>query len=78
VIEILSQGNSKKEMRFKYELYEEAGVREYWIIHPENCYLQQFVLNEKNVFYLQKTYIDEDVVDSAIFPDLTLDLRELF
>src|SRR5260221_2999835 len=28
VAEILSPGNSKKEVRLKYELYEEAGVRE--------------------------------------------------
>jgi len=34
VIEILSPGNNKKELQNKYEVYEEAGVLEYWIIHP--------------------------------------------
>ena len=32
VIEILSPGNTKKEMKDKFEVYEEAGVREYWIV----------------------------------------------
>src|SRR4051794_27582693 len=30
VVEILSPGNSRKEIRLKHELYEEAGVKEYW------------------------------------------------
>ena len=29
VIEILSPENSKKEMKYKFDLYEEAGVLEY-------------------------------------------------
>lgn len=36
VIEILSPGNSKKEMRLKKLLYEENAVREYWIVDPEH------------------------------------------
>ncbi|MFZ4799821.1 MAG: Uma2 family endonuclease, partial [Bacteroidia bacterium] len=34
VIEILSDGNNKKELKYKYEVYEESGVLEYWIINP--------------------------------------------
>ena len=34
IIEIVSPGNSKREMKTKYELYEENGVREYWIANP--------------------------------------------
>lgn len=29
VVEILSPGNTKKEMKYKYELYQEQGVKEY-------------------------------------------------
>ncbi|GAB4493032.1 MAG: Uma2 family endonuclease [Raineya sp.] len=47
IVEILSPGNSKKEMKIKYALYEEAGVQEYWIVFPSEYVLQQFVLNEK-------------------------------
>ncbi|WP_246169021.1 Uma2 family endonuclease [Rudanella paleaurantiibacter] len=34
VIEVLSKGNTNKEMKEKFEAYEEAGVREYWIVQP--------------------------------------------
>lgn len=34
VVEIVSPGNSKKEMGIKFDLYQEVGVREYWIVNP--------------------------------------------
>ena len=34
IIEILSLGNSKREMKIKFELYEESVVREYWLVYP--------------------------------------------
>ena len=36
VVEILSEGNSSREMKAKFELYQNAGVSEYWIIDPEH------------------------------------------
>lgn len=33
VVEILSPGNTKKEMREKFEVYQESGVREYWLVN---------------------------------------------
>ena len=32
IIEILSPGNSRTEMKDKFELYQEAGVLEYWVV----------------------------------------------
>ena len=55
VIEILSPGNSKKEIKLKYELYEEAGVKEYWIINPVEANLVVFILNEKGKYTGVKT-----------------------
>ncbi|MEX0882546.1 MAG: Uma2 family endonuclease, partial [Cyclobacteriaceae bacterium] len=34
IVEILSPGNNKKELKNKYEVYEESGVKEYWVIQP--------------------------------------------
>ena len=34
IIEILSPGNSKHEMDIKFDLYQENGVLEYWIVNP--------------------------------------------
>jgi Uma2 family endonuclease len=36
IIEILSPGNSQTEMKNKFEVYEENGVKEYWLADPTN------------------------------------------
>lgn len=36
IIEILSPGNTKKEMSDKFQVYEENGVREYWLVEPND------------------------------------------
>ena len=39
VVEILSPGNSRRDMKDKFEVYELAGVREYWIFHPIDSFV---------------------------------------
>ncbi len=78
IIEILSPGNSKKEMKFKYDLYEEAGVTEYWIVFPSECALFQYVLNENGKYYLKDSFSEDMKFNTHIFPDLEIDLGEIF
>ena len=78
IIEILSPGNSKKEMRTKYNLYEELGVREYWIADPDHQTVHLFFMNEKEEYQLDKIYLREDMLASVIFSDLKIDLQEVF
>jgi Uma2 family endonuclease len=79
IIEILSKGNSKKEMQLKYNLYEESGVLEYWIIYPYEKALHQFVFDKISEKYqLQGMFSDDDEVRPHVFPDLQIDLNEVF
>ena len=79
VIEILSKGNSKKEIQLKYALYEESGVLEYWIIYPYEKALHQFVFDKISEKYqLQGMFSDDDKVRPHVFPDLQVDLHEVF
>jgi Uma2 family endonuclease len=76
VVEILSPGNTKREMKDKFELYEEAGVREYWLVHPLDESVQIYVLNEADHYIgLQPA---TEVAQSSIFPELSVDLAEVF
>ena len=77
IIEILSKGNSKKEMTIKYELYAEAGVLEYWIVYPEQEAIHQFVLNEQGHYDLKMMFA-EGTAQSHLFPDLEIELNEIF
>lgn len=78
IIEILSKGNSKREMQIKYELYQETGVSEYWIVYPNDQAVHQFVLDENNRYQLKAMYADDDVAVPHLFPELSIDLSELF
>jgi Uma2 family endonuclease len=78
IVEILSKGNSKKEMKIKYQLYEENSVPEYWVIYPYEEILQQFVLNEQGKYYLYQTYVTDDTASSYLFPDLKISLEQVF
>lgn len=77
VIEILSPGNSKKEMSIKYDLYEEARVKEYWMVHPQDKSVQIFSLKDEKFIGL-KPVIENQILNSPLFPDLKMDLRKVF
>lgn len=78
IIEILSKGNSKREMQIKYQLYQESGVTEYWIVYPNDQAIHQFVLNDKGHYDLKYMYTDDDKAIPHLFSDLAIDLTEIF
>jgi Uncharacterized protein conserved in cyanobacteria len=78
IIEILSKGNSKQEMRIKYDLYAESGVSEYWLVYPYEQAIYQFVLDDKGCYQLNAMHSGNDTATPHLFPDLTIDLSELF
>lgn len=79
IIEILSKGNSKKEMKLKYELYEESGVSEYWLIYPYEKAIYQFVLNnEIEKYQLAAMYAEDGIATPTLFPTLKINLVEVF
>ena len=77
VVEILSPGNSKKELKYKFDLYEEAGVLEYWIVNPEDKTFLIYVLRD-NQFIGLHPLIEEDQIKSPLFPQLDFVLEEIF
>lgn len=77
IIEILSPGNSSKEMKYKFDLYEEAGVQEYWIVNPENRTLFVYILKDDK-FIGMHPLIEEDEIQSPLFPQLDFKLEEIF
>ncbi len=78
IIEILSKGNSKKEMQVKYELYAESGVSEYWLVYPYEQAVYQFVLDDNGRYQLKAMYANNGLAVSHLFPELAIDLSEVF
>ena len=74
VVEILSPSNRQIEMHEKFEAYQASLVREYWIIHPEEQWMLQYVLNENHLFVLHKKYENLSQLASVIFQGLVVDV----
>ena len=78
VIEILSPGNSRKELKDKFELYEASKVPEYWIIDPANEDILIYSLNEQKRYIGSKPHVSGDLVESQIIAGLKLDVGKVF
>ena len=77
VIEILSRSSSKKDLQDKFELYQEAGVTEYWIVSPNDQIVDVF-LREDNKYNLKGKYTDQDKVAVYTLTGLEIDLKLVF
>lgn len=78
VVEVLSPGNTKKEMRHKFVLYEEAGIKEYWLVHPADENLIKFTLNEEGKYIGSSFFTTDDEVRTPLLPDFVLNLEDVF
>jgi Uma2 family endonuclease len=55
VVEVLSPSNTRLMMSTKFDLYEEAGVKEYWVVHPK-AGVTVFLLQENGKYDKGTTY----------------------
>lgn len=77
VIEILSPGNTDKEMKFKFELYESAGVLEYWIVNPTEKVVFIYKL-VKGIYVGHRPLIASDILQSSVLEGLEVNLQKVF
>lgn len=77
VIEILSPGNTQKEMGIKFELYEASGVLEYWIVDPEKEIILQYVA-VNGQFVNHRPLTNEDSLKSKILAGFEFALKDIF
>ena len=75
-VEILSPSNTAIEMYRKRDLYQNAGVMEYWMINPDTKMVEAYRLkgDRYEALILQKN----DILKSPLFPGLEIPLETLF
>ncbi|MBS3947184.1 MAG: Uma2 family endonuclease [Dethiobacter sp.] len=78
VIETTSPATSRRDRVLKFNLYEKAGVKEYWIVDPEGKFVNVFTLQENNRYGRPETYTEEHKIQIGAFPDLVIDLSIVF
>ncbi len=77
IIEILSPKNSKHDVDTKFKLYQESGVKEYWIVETEQKIVFVYTLQNGKYIGLAPQTIDSKI-ESPLFPDLNILLTEVF
>ncbi|MCM1233115.1 MAG: Uma2 family endonuclease [Ruminococcus flavefaciens] len=77
VMEILSPSTHRHDKLTKFNLYQRAGVREYWIVDPDSKSVQVFVLEDGR--YAAKDFgAAADKVRVNVLEDCSIDLVQVF
>jgi Uma2 family endonuclease len=78
IVEILSISTFKKDITEKFALYEENGVKEYWIVHPKENAINVFLLQENGKYDAGAIYELKGKVPVHIFDNYLIDLDDIF
>lgn len=77
VVEILSTGNNAKELKNKYDIYEESGVTDYWVVSLQDQTFTKHTL-ENGHYIPSRAMVAGDIVTTSILPGFELDLAKIF
>ena len=78
VIEILSPSTRMHDRVVKYNLYQDAGVKEYWIISPEEKSVTVYLLNADGFFEPHTSYEKTDPAQVNVLEGCCIDLNMVF
>lgn len=78
IIEIVSPGNLKHDTITKFDLYQENGVREYWVVFPGEQTIQVFELTDKGHYQITAEYAEPGPMPVATLPGLAIEWSEVF
>ncbi len=78
IIEIVSPSTLKRDIKDKFVLYEKAGIKEYWIVNPNDENISVFVLDNSGEFEFQGIYAEDMEIKVTIFNDFSIGLKDLF
>ncbi|WKV09583.1 Uma2 family endonuclease [Thermoanaerobacterium sp. CMT5567-10] len=78
IVEIVSPSSASKDKIEKFNLYEKYGVKEYWIVEPEEKIISVFTLQDNNRYGRPEPYTVGNKIKVSIFDDLVIDLKDVF
>lgn len=78
IIEIISPSTTRKDKIVKFNKYEKAGVKEYWIAEPDQKFISVFILQDNQRYGRPEIYTEDAKIVISIFQDLIIDLNTVF
>ena len=76
VIEIISPSTARRDRMVKLKQYQQAGVREYWIVDPDTKTVQVCIL--EGARYFTSVYADTDIMPVTVLPGCEVVLADVF
>jgi Uma2 family endonuclease len=77
VVEIASPGTMKHDRQRKFQAYERAGIREYWIVEPNHRSIEVFALDARTYCKIG-VFSGEQTVISQVVPDFPVAVEQFF
>ena len=77
IIEILSPNNTKHDLHTKFNLYQEAGVLEYWLVEPTEKIVFVYVLKD-GIYIGLKPIVEGEKIKSQLFPEIEIAVKDVF
>ena len=78
VIEVLSPSTAAKDQIEKRDVYERAGVREFWLVHPTDHVVTIYTPDAERRYGKPAIYETTGVLASGLFPELIIDWGLVF
>ena len=78
IVEILSPSTLRHDRIVKLDLYQRAGVREYWIADPQSRSIEVYLLDENNYLKPREVYIANDTAKVTVLDGCTVELNRVF
>ena len=78
IVEILSLSSQKYDLNEKFNLYEAAGVKEYWVVSPKEKGVTVFILQDNGMYDNGTVYEEEVEIPVKTLPGLSLNTLDIF
>lgn len=78
VVEVLSPGNTRREMKDKLELYQSAGIPEYWVVDPDHEFVLVFTVDAAGKYNGGVPFTEGSELLSVRLPGFSMDTGSIF
>lgn len=73
IIEVLSPTTALRDMNIKRDLYQQHGVKEYWIVHPLERWVMIYTLDDAGNYAMPLVVGMDEATPVSLFVDLAVD-----
>lgn len=77
IIEVISPSSIRQDRQIKFDVYEKAGVTEYWLADPKTRSVEVYTLSNGE-YALHGQFIADELITSTVLSGLTIKTSTLF